>query len=110
MRIFLGRVLAHYHSTEHGLSVTTIYDRLLSVPLLTCTDVQYLLSTLFTSSQGTACRAAAPVLHGTWQQVPSRGGGICEVTPRVLRRCALNTAPPPALCVPCFMRVALDAW
>ena len=29
MRIFLGRVLAHYHSTEHGLSVTTIYDRLL---------------------------------------------------------------------------------
>ena len=28
MRIFLGRVLAHYHSTEHGLSVTTIYDRL----------------------------------------------------------------------------------
>eukprot|EP01047_Picozoa_sp_COSAG01_P125965 COSAG01_NODE_55061_length_327_cov_6.311404_1_plen_38_part_01 len=38
--------------------------------------------------------------------MPSRDGGICEVTPRVLRRCALNTAPPPALCVPRFMRVA----
>ena len=32
MRIFLGRVLAHYHSTEHGLSVTTIYDRLFRAP------------------------------------------------------------------------------
>ena len=29
---------------------------------------------------------------------------------RVLRRCALNTVPPPALCVPRFMQVALDVW
>ena len=39
MRIFLGRVLAHYHSTEHGLSVTTIYDRL---PLLLATSTTVL--------------------------------------------------------------------
>jgi hypothetical protein len=42
--------------------------------------------------------------------MPSRGGGICEVTPCVRRRCALTTAAPPGLCVPRSMRVALDAW
>eukprot|EP01047_Picozoa_sp_COSAG01_P000972 COSAG01_NODE_19_length_39011_cov_38.134968_46_plen_43_part_00 len=42
--------------------------------------------------------------------MPSRGGGICEVIPRVRRLCALTTAAPPALCVPRSMRVALDAW
>ena len=63
--------------------------------------VCYLLST----SSG-----AAAVVQGHGNRCRAAVRGICEVTPRVLRRCAHTTAPPPALCVPCFMRVALDAW